>query len=304
MGSRRSTSFEPRFPAVRSPGPENPRDANHRRARTDRAAILRRTRISASMARWTSTFSFARSRPAVVGGECPLAAGLSPRAIRGGNTKKHGTKPRACARSSDLRGDHRPNSWALRYRKRRRLPRAAAAVRLATSEFRKSHAPSTHPPPAMALKQRKWLVAAIKLSIVGLLIWGVHRTVGKAYDDLRQHPLHFDISWLTAAGGLYLLAIFPSALFWRRVFARWGSGSGRSRRFGPTTSAIWESMCLARRWLSCCAGLVRGPGVSRRGGRQRVCRNIDDDGLRLISRRGANHHAISITRPVSASLEQ
>lgn len=78
----------------------------------------------------------------------------------------------------------------------------------------------------MTSKQRKWLVVAIKLSIVGLLIWGVHRTVGHAFDDLRKHPLHLEFAWLAAAGGLYLLSILPSALFWHRLMRAMGQCVG------------------------------------------------------------------------------
>jgi hypothetical protein len=115
----------------------------------------------------------------------------------------------------------------------------------------------------MTSKQRKWIVAAIKLSIVGLLIWGVHRTVGHAYADLRKHPLHLDFSWLAAAGGLYLLSILPSALFWHRLMRAMG------QRVGPIAAARayyighlgkyvpGKALVVVLR-----AGLVRGPGVS------------------------------------------
>jgi len=115
----------------------------------------------------------------------------------------------------------------------------------------------------MTSKQRKWLVAAIKLSIVGLLIWGVHRTLGQAYDDLRKHPLHLDLAWLVAAGGLYLLSILPSALFWHRVLRAMGQRVGpiaavRAYYIGHLGKYVpGKALVVVLR-----AGLVRGPGVS------------------------------------------
>ena len=73
---------------------------------------------------------------------------------------------------------------------------------------------------------RKWLLLIVKLAIVGLLLWGVHRTLAEAYDKLHDKQLHLDPLWLIASGGLYLLAMVPSVLFWHRVLRVLGQEAG------------------------------------------------------------------------------
>ncbi len=69
----------------------------------------------------------------------------------------------------------------------------------------------------MSKNQRKWIFAAIKLAVALVLIWGVRRTVMQAVGELREHPLHLNVALLVAAGGLYLCAMLPSAVFWWHV---------------------------------------------------------------------------------------
>jgi glycosyltransferase 2 family protein len=76
------------------------------------------------------------------------------------------------------------------------------------------------------MPSRKWLLLIAKLAIVGLLLWGVHRTLAEAYDKLRDKQLHLEPLWLVAAGGLYLLAMVPSVLFWHRVLRVLGQEAG------------------------------------------------------------------------------
>jgi hypothetical protein len=115
----------------------------------------------------------------------------------------------------------------------------------------------------MTSKQRKWLVAAIKLLIVGLLIWGVRRAIGEAYDELRAHPLHLHAGWLIAAGMLYLIAMFPSGLFWHRTMLALGQRVGtfaaiRAYYVGHLGKYVpGKALVVVLR-----AGLVRGPRVS------------------------------------------
>jgi hypothetical protein len=110
---------------------------------------------------------------------------------------------------------------------------------------------------------RKWLFTAIKLLIVALLIWGIHRTLGQAFDELRKHPLHLNSAWLVAAGGLYLIAILPSALFWHRVMRAMGQRVGlfaaiRAYFIGHLGKYVpGKAIVVVLR-----AGLVRGPQVS------------------------------------------
>lgn len=63
-------------------------------------------------------------------------------------------------------------------------------------------------------RRRKWIFLAVKLSIVALLIWGVHKTLDGAIEDLGKHEWSLQPMWLVAAGGLYLLGTAPSCLYW------------------------------------------------------------------------------------------
>jgi glycosyltransferase 2 family protein len=73
---------------------------------------------------------------------------------------------------------------------------------------------------------RKWLLLALKLTILGLLAWGVHRTVGDALDKLRERPPRIEPLWLVLSALLYLTAMFPSVLFWQRVLSVLGQEVG------------------------------------------------------------------------------
>ena len=58
------------------------------------------------------------------------------------------------------------------------------------------------------------LVWAFKIAVVGLVIWFVRRTIAGAWSQLDQYPWAFHPGWIALAGGLYLLALLPAALFW------------------------------------------------------------------------------------------
>jgi uncharacterized membrane protein YbhN (UPF0104 family) len=73
---------------------------------------------------------------------------------------------------------------------------------------------------------KKWLLLIAKVAILGLLVWGVHRTLVEAYDKLHDKQLHLEPLWLIASGGLYLLAMVPSVLFWHRVLRVLGQEAG------------------------------------------------------------------------------
>ncbi len=82
----------------------------------------------------------------------------------------------------------------------------------------------------------RWLVPAAKLAIVALLVWGLHRTLTEAYHDLRNQTdaqaqsgrpaVHLEPLWLAVSGGLYLLGMLPSGLFWHRVLRVLGQPVG------------------------------------------------------------------------------
>lgn len=72
---------------------------------------------------------------------------------------------------------------------------------------------------------RRWVMRAIKLGIVGLLIWGGHKTIAGAYDELTQKNFDWttiDVWWLVAASIVYLLGQFPMAIFWRTILVDLG----------------------------------------------------------------------------------
>lgn len=66
----------------------------------------------------------------------------------------------------------------------------------------------------------RWGKFALQIAILCLVTWGLWGTIDQARHQLREvgvsiwmiHP-----GWLTLSGLLYLLAMFPSALFWHRV---------------------------------------------------------------------------------------
>lgn len=85
---------------------------------------------------------------------------------------------------------------------------------------------------------RRWLILAGKLLIVGLLIWGVHRTVERALDDLAAQNWsaeQLSPPWLVASGLLYLAGLLPSAIFWWYVLG----DLGQRPRLGETIRAYY-----------------------------------------------------------------
>lgn len=115
----------------------------------------------------------------------------------------------------------------------------------------------------MTANQRKWTFAAIKLAIVLLVIWFVRSTVMQAIAELRKHPVHLNAALLIAAGGLYLCAMLPSAVFWCRVMRTMGQNVGlgaaiRAYYIGGLGKYVpGKALVVVLR-----AGFVRGPGVS------------------------------------------
>lgn len=61
---------------------------------------------------------------------------------------------------------------------------------------------------------------AIKFAIIGLLIWGGHKTIAGAYDELTQKKFDWNSihpGWLGWAAVVYLLGQMPMAIFWRAI---------------------------------------------------------------------------------------
>ncbi len=73
---------------------------------------------------------------------------------------------------------------------------------------------------------KKWLLRAVKLLILLLVFWAVRRTLYEAWRQLEEYPWRLRPGWLVISGGLYLLGLFPSALFWHRVLRVLGQQAG------------------------------------------------------------------------------
>lgn len=82
---------------------------------------------------------------------------------------------------------------------------------------------------------RSLLIAALKLGILALVIWGGHRTIMQAIDDLRAGDWSVEQlqpAWLIVAALVYTVGMIPAGLFWHRVLAEMGQRSplGRTLR--------------------------------------------------------------------------
>lgn len=117
--------------------------------------------------------------------------------------------------------------------------------------------------PHSSLKARRWLGPAIKLAIVALLVWGVHRTLGEAFENFRKQPWHLSPGWLILSGVLYLAGMVPAALFWHRLLRVLGQNASwpqavRAYFIGHLGKYVpGKALVVVLR-----AGMVRGTEVS------------------------------------------
>jgi len=61
---------------------------------------------------------------------------------------------------------------------------------------------------------RRWLALTFKLVVIAIVVWFVRRTIADAWRQLGEHPWEFHPEWIALSGVLYLVALFPSAVFW------------------------------------------------------------------------------------------
>ncbi len=80
-------------------------------------------------------------------------------------------------------------------------------------------------------KSRKWLFAAIKLLIVGIVLWAVGDTLLSGVVKLWQNGWEMHWGWIFLAGVIYVVGLLPAGLFWWRVL----------RVLGQRTR-FWETM--------------------------------------------------------------
>jgi uncharacterized membrane protein YbhN (UPF0104 family) len=71
--------------------------------------------------------------------------------------------------------------------------------------------------------RKVWLKFALKVAVVALVLWGVRRTLLEAVAGIRQQDWQLQPAWLIASGVLYLAALLPSGLFWRRLMLALGA---------------------------------------------------------------------------------
>ncbi len=89
--------------------------------------------------------------------------------------------------------------------------------------------------------RKRWLTAAIKLLIAAAILWWVHGTLSKGWDELTElterdkGQWHWRPAWLAVAGGIYLLGLLPFGLFWYRVLRV----LGQEVRLGETLRAYY-----------------------------------------------------------------
>jgi glycosyltransferase 2 family protein len=70
---------------------------------------------------------------------------------------------------------------------------------------------------------RRWAVRALKTAVLVLVVWGVHSTLARAWEELENE--HWTVGqlqpgWLLAAAGFYLLGQLGPGWFWWRTL-RW-----------------------------------------------------------------------------------
>jgi uncharacterized membrane protein YbhN (UPF0104 family) len=67
-----------------------------------------------------------------------------------------------------------------------------------------------------------WAIAAGKLLLVALIVWGLRRTILAALDELAGSAKEFHYGWLAASAALYLASLLPAAWFWRAALREVG----------------------------------------------------------------------------------
>ncbi|MEN6407827.1 MAG: lysylphosphatidylglycerol synthase transmembrane domain-containing protein [Thermoguttaceae bacterium] len=109
---------------------------------------------------------------------------------------------------------------------------------------------------------KRWGAAAVKLLIVGVVVWFLHHTIADAWRQLSSNPPRLKVGWLVLAALLYLAGTLLCGVFWFYLLRVLGQQVG----LGQTLRAYYvghlgkyvpgKAMVVILR-----AGLVRGQGV-------------------------------------------
>jgi len=73
---------------------------------------------------------------------------------------------------------------------------------------------------------RRWIVWAVKLSIVAVVFWWARDASMQSLAYLRENPRSLSPTWLALSGALYLLALLPEGLFWHWALRALGQDVG------------------------------------------------------------------------------
>jgi glycosyltransferase 2 family protein len=117
------------------------------------------------------------------------------------------------------------------------------------------------PPDQRSSSQRRWLVWAIRISVLVVICLGVRGTVLNSLDQLSQHEWHVRPEWLLLAGVLYVVGLIPMAWFWYRALAALGQPApwnatlrayffGHMGKYVPGKAmAVILRVATVRRWV-------------------------------------------------------
>lgn len=88
-------------------------------------------------------------------------------------------------------------------------------------------------PPTRSTKRR--LVLGLKLLLVGLVLWGIARTIAGSLAELEQHEWSLEPKYLVFSAIFYLLAYLPAGIFWWAILR----ATGQNPRWLETLRAYY-----------------------------------------------------------------
>ena len=90
----------------------------------------------------------------------------------------------------------------------------------------------------MRSSTKKWLFTSLKVALVLLLAWGIHRSVQSAFTELEREKWsasELRPGWLVLSGVLYLLGLLPMGIYWCAILRV----MGQAPRLGETLRAYF-----------------------------------------------------------------